>query len=233
MNKTEARQMMMKHLMPSIEKFGYKEKKGGAEFEIDRKIQYGLDRIVGGFSDYNPVQKIVFSVLKRDNRILDILTRLVKEGVVLSVPISKTTGTIGFGYESLNEIQTIGILPEMSNEDEVATAVSSMVDFLVGTAFPLLDRFNDLKEIDKEINGVAPWRTDWQQPYTFGLLFNEIRLIVARLTGNPNYYELIDFTYRSIEELSAESGYPFTYDRNDLSKSLPGLIKLLETVEPI
>ena len=108
-----------------------------------------------------------------------------------------------------------------------------MTSFLVDTAFPIMDKFSDLREIDKVINGNDPWTTDWQMPYAFGGNFYEKRLIIAKLAGNPNFDDLVDFNYRTLEKLSAENGYPFTYNRSDLSKPLPALIQILQDVKPL
>ncbi len=233
MTKTEARGLMMKYLIPQIQQYGFKERKGGSEFQIIRKTKGGEDIINGGFTDYNPVQQIIYSFYKRDKHILAILKSLEEKGITLSPPVSKHTGTIGFSYKTINHLDNYSYLPEMETEADVEKCVGMMLEFIEGTALPLLDKFEDLREIDKVINGNEPWTTDWKKPYSFGTYFNFIRLIVAKLAGNVNYNYLIDFTYNSIEWHSKEDGSPFTYDRSDLTKPLPALIKLLEDVKSL
>lgn len=233
MNKTEARALMMKHLLPKIEKYGYKEKKGGSEFQIVRKVDSGEDIINGGFTDYNPEQQIIYNFYKKHKSILSVLKLLEGSGISLSPPISKHTGTIGFSYGQINNLDKIGYLPFMATEADVEKCVGIMVEFMETTAFPLLDKFEDLREIDKIINGEQPWETDWKEAYSFGTYFNFIRLIVAKLSGNVKYEYLVEFTYTTLEKRSMETGNPFVYDRHDITKPLPALIKLLEDVESI
>ncbi|TXJ25451.1 MAG: hypothetical protein E6Q24_14300 [Chitinophagaceae bacterium] len=232
MNTKEAKELMLKYLIPQIERYGFKPPGKGSEFEIKRKVKSGEDVIVGGFTDYNPIQKIIFSFSKRHKSIIDILKVLEVKGVKLSPPISKHTGTIGSSYRLLHDLNTSEYLPEMQTEADVEKCVNLMLEFLEGTAFPLLDKFEDLREIDKIINGNEPWITDVGQSYTFGAYFNFSRLIIAKLCGNPRYDALIELTYSKLERISAESGNSF-HGRDDLSKPIPALIKILKDVEPI
>lgn len=233
MTKTEARQLLMKHLLPRIEQFGFKERGKSSEFEIVRKTANGEDIIGGGFTDYFPVQRIIYGTGKCDKRIINILLELQKAGIALSPPVNKKTTTFSVSYETQNHLNYVGYLPDMETETDVVKCVGMMVDFLEGTAFPLLDKFEDLREIDQLINGPEPWDTDWQKPYRFGGNFAEKRIIIAKLSGNANFQELVDFTYKALERLSAESGHPFVYDRANLSKPLPALIELLKDIKPL
>jgi hypothetical protein len=233
MNKKEAKQLLMKFLMPEIEKFGFKEKKSGVEWSIGRKTEFGEDLIVGGFTDYNPSQQILFSLSKRDKRIFDILLSIEKYGISLPLPISKHLGTIGFSYETLTGLNRHGYLPDMLNEEDVKKCVDTMLTFLRETAFPLLDRFNDLHEIDSIINGDSPWQTDWHKPYAFSTYFDYTRLIIAKLVDNPKYDMLVDFTLQSIKEIGLAYGYSREVDPNDLTKPLPVLLQILKEVKPL
>ncbi len=233
MNKTEALQLMLKYLMPRIEPYGFKSPGKGTEFQIKRKTKNGEDRITGGFTDYNPVQQIIYGAGKRDLRILNILNDLQAKGIMLSPPISRYTGTLGVSYEALHQLNYIGYLPHMETEADVEKCVKMMFKFLEETAVPLLDKFEDLRELDQVINGDDPWPTDSNESYRFGGNFFEKRVIIAKLANNPNYESLIDFTYRAAERLSTENGYPFVYDRNDLTKPLPALVHLLRDVKPL
>jgi hypothetical protein len=205
----------------------------GSEFSIVRKRPYGEDSIGGGFTDFNPIQKIIYGAGKRDFRINNFLLQLQEKDILLSPPVKKNSLTLGISYERMNGLNYTGYLPEMKTEADVEKCVNLMLEFLEGTAFPLLDKFEDLRELDKMINGNAPWDTDIQKPYTFVGNFAEKRLIVAKLSGNPNFNVLVDFTFISLERLSAEAGHRFVYDRNDVSKPLPALIEILKDVEPI
>jgi DNA helicase HerA-like ATPase len=231
MNKKEAKDLLMKFLMPELSAYGFRERKIGAEWALTRKTEYGEDGIVGGFSDYNPVQRVIYSLYKKDKRILNILLNVQKPGVVLPLPITKYIGTIGFSYESLHGINQHGYLPDMVSEDDVKKNAEAMVIFLKETGIPLLDKFNNLHEIDQIINGDQPWRTDWQKPYTFSTYFDYIRLIVAKLAGNPKLESLINFTFKSIKEIGLENGYDREIDPKDLTKPFSLLVYTLQNVD--
>jgi len=232
MNTAEAKQLMLKYLMPKIESRGFKTPGKSSEFQIKRKTKNGEDVISGGFTDFNPVQKIVYGAGKRDKRIIDILLQIQEKGITLSPPINKNSSTLGISYERIHKLNYIGYLPEMETEADVEKCVNMMLEFLEGTAFPMLDKFEDLREIDRIINGDEPWDTDWEKSFLLGAYFNFSRLVIARLSGNEKYEDLIEFTYSTLERRSKESGHPFTYDREDMNKPLPALIKVLEDIKP-
>ena len=234
MKKIEAKQLMMKYLMPSIEKYGYKEKKSrSSDFEIFRKTLGGRDVIGGGINDYNPIQKIVYGTGKINDSINKILLSLQDTGVFLSPPVRKDSGFIYISYSIIHKLDITSYLPDMLTELVVEKCVSMMLEFLEDTAFPLLDRFEDLREIDKIINGENPWESDLDKPYSFGAYFYFIRLIIAKLSRNDKFDWLVDFTYTTLERRSAENGNSFINNRKDLSKPLPALITMLEDVKPI
>lgn len=233
MTKTEARQLMMKYLMPRIEQYGFKERGKGTEFEIVKKTKNGEDIISGGFTDYNPRQQIVYGIGKVNSKVAEILVTLQNQGIQLSPPANKKARLISFSYRLLNNLTDHNHMPIMETEKDVENCVAMMADFIEDTAIPLLDKFEDLREIDRMVNGDEPWETDAQRPYRFGTYFNFNRLIIAKLSGNVNYNTLIDFTYSTLEKSAIENGHNYVYDRNDLTKPLPALIKLLETVEPL
>ena len=234
MNKSEAKQLMSKYLLPFIEKHGYKERKGrNTDFEFIKKTANGQDIIIGGFTDYNPVQQIIYSLSKKNNIVHEIFLKLQGSGITLSPPLGKNTVLLGVSYSSINNLNTLAYLPHMETEADVIKCVGIMIDFMEVTGFPIMEKFEDLREIDMVINGEKAWTTDWQMQYSFGAYFNFYRLIIARLCANANYYGLIEFTYSTLEKRAAENGSQFDYNRNDLSKPLPALIKLLEDVKPI
>jgi hypothetical protein len=193
MNKAEAKQLMTKYLLPEIEKYGYEERKGkGSDFNFVKKTLTGEDLIVGGFTDYNPMQKIVYSFMKRQKAILDILLQLQKNGVKLAPEIGKNTATIGFSYPTIHGILKDSVMPNMQTEAEVQECVASMIGFMKETAFPLLDTFEDLREIDRIINGEVPWTSDYPQPYRFGGSFPLKRLIIAKLAALGSYDRILE-----------------------------------------
>ena len=141
---------------------------------------------------------------------------------------------MSFGYGGLvlgKHIDTY--LPECSNEKDIVRSVKEIIDFTTTHALPLLEKTNDVKFLDAEINGSEFWESDWQKKFNLGGNFDIKRLIIAKLVGNPNFDEIVDKNYKAIEKASAESGYPFTYDRNDLTMPVPSVLEMLKNIEAI
>jgi hypothetical protein len=120
MTVVETRQLMAKYLLPSIVPFGFSEKKGKSpDFEFVRKTSTGEDVILGGFTDYNPVQQIIYSLSIRNKHVNEILLKLQDTGIKLIPKIAKATDTIGFSYSSLNGLNHFDYLPDIRREDDV------------------------------------------------------------------------------------------------------------------
>ena len=231
MNKSEAKELMTKHLLPIIKKYGYQEKKiRSSDFSFVRNTPMGVDEIMGGFNDYNPVQKILYSLQKCYTPVNDILLLLQAGGITLNPKVTKNSATIGFSYSTLNDIRKDTYLPEMQTEEEVLSNVNMMVAFFEGTAFPLLDKFEDLREIDRIINGEDLWTTDWLKPYRFGLYFYLNRLIIARLAGLGNYDRVLEFLRKEYgSHVNDKDGSAF----RAILHEIEALNKLLADVKPL
>jgi len=223
--------LMTKHLLPAIEKFGYAERKlRSSDFNFVKKTAMGEDLIVGGFTDYNPLQKIVYSFMKRQKAILDILLQLQKNCVMFTPEIGKNTATIGFSYPTIHGILKDSVMPNMQTEAEVQECVTSMIGFMKETAFPLLDKFEDLRELDRIINSEVPWTSDYPQPYRFGGSFHLKRLIIAKLAGLGTYDLILDFTRKDFtSQFDGQYGQSF---RKALVE-VEALDKLLADVKPL
>lgn len=234
MNKQEAKEFVIKHINSFFEIHDFKlQKKADSSVIYQRKTNFGIDGFASGTVDYNPVQKIRYSFYKRINSIEEI-TNIVNQRIKLSPPIDKNTISFAFGYGGLvlgKHVDTY--LPECSNEEDIIKSVSEIIDFTNTHAFPLLEKSNDIKFLDAEINDNDFWETDWQQKFNLGGNFDIKRLIIAKLAGNPNFDEIIDKNYKAIEKASEESGYPFTYDRNDLSMPVPSVLEILKDIKPL
>jgi hypothetical protein len=102
------------------------------------------------------------------------------------------SSTLNFSFESINGLQTSRYLPDIREEADVQVNTDLIIDFMKSTALPLLERFNDIREIDKEINGYVFWENDWRKPFQVGS-FAFHRLIIAYLCGNSNFEKLYNY----------------------------------------
>ena len=222
---------MTKYLLPAIERRGYAERKlKSSDFNFVKKTATGEDVIVGGFTDFNPRQKIIYSFMKRHKTILAILLQLQKNGAKLTPPIGKNTGTIGFSYCTIHDIRKDTELTTMQTEEEVKQRVGSMVSFMEETAFPLMDKFEDLREQDRIINGEDPWQMDGLKPYPLGGNFHLKRLIIARLAGLGSYERILDFVREDYtSRFNGEYGHSFRVALDEVEE----LNRVLAGVKPL
>lgn len=232
MKKTEAKELTIKYIDSFFNEFGFtliKTKNSTVLYE--QKQTKVIDGFASGTLDYNPVQIIRYSVFKRIHAIEEITAKL-GEKIKLSPPISDETNTIAFSYETLNGINKQTTLPDMKTEEDLIGCVETIKTFMRETAIPLLDRFNDLREIDKEINGDEPWETDWKQKFNLGGNFRYKRLIIAKLANSPNYDRLVEHEFAFLSKLAQEKGVTLP-DRNDTNWPLVYVINFLKDISPL
>jgi hypothetical protein len=100
--------------------------------------------------------------------------------------------------------------------------------------FPLLSRFEDLREIDKVINNLDDlWYDDWMKPFDLGGNFYVKRFIIAKLSGNPRYEELADRVFDMIDKKMEEQGRDERADRVSLNKPIPYTVHFLKDIKPL
>lgn len=232
MKKTEAKELTIKYIDSFFKEFDFKLiKTTNSDVVYERKKEGGFDGFVSGTLDYNPIQIIAYSVYKRINAVEEISAKL-GEKIRLSPSINDETNTIAFGYETLNGINKQTTLPDMKTEEDLMSCVETIKTFMRETAIPLLDRFNDLREIDKEINGDEPWETDWKQKINLGGNFRYKRLIIAKLANSPNYDRLVEHEFAFLSKLAQEKGVTLP-DRNDTNWPLVYVINFLKDISPL
>jgi hypothetical protein len=105
-----------------------------------------------------------------------------------------------------------------------------MTDFLLNSAVPIVNKLNDLREIDKVINGDKPWKTDWQMPYAFGGNFHLKRLIIAKLSGLGNYERIMSLVR---EDFTSHFDSKYADDYKKALADVEALDKILKEVKPL
>lgn len=193
-----------------------------------KEYDLGRDVITFGMYNYAISHQIFYHYGKFFNSIEQVVKQ-VNDKIKLTPPYSKELyyTTLSFGYESLNGVNKSAYLPFVENEEQVKNCIDEIIAFSKTQAFPLLDKMNDLYFLNKEINGTDFWESSWQKKYALSN-FDIKRLIIAKLAGSPNFDEIVDKNYKAIEKASAENGYPFIYDRNDLNKPIPHVLEILK-----
>lgn len=189
----EARELTLKYLAPVVRQYGFNIKLSATQqAKIERKTVHGTDILAFEMLNYAPSFQIRYAFCKIDTRINNIMIDF--QGKVRTPLLEdKRTWFIFFSWNTLNKPTETAYLPLMQTEEEVQKCVSLMHSFMEDAAMPLLSRFEDLREVDRVINGDQPWETDWHKPYVLGGNFYLKRLIISRLAGLGSYDRMYRF----------------------------------------
>lgn len=233
MTGTEAKALIIKNATPYFEQKGWKLKKvrWNEAIFVNKKNEY-FDIIGISTTDYNPEQLIGYGLGKRIEAVEAVMKKI-ESKTPFDLPLKSDDTTLNIldkGDSLKREDKSY-----CTSEEDVIYNLGKIFNYLDEHALPLLEKFNDLREIDNLINGEGEkfWDSDWKKPFNLAGRFDTRRLITAKLSGRKDFDELIDKVYESIEAESAKNGYPFTYDRTDLTKKLPYTIHLLKNVKSL
>jgi hypothetical protein len=238
MKALEVKDKLIEYIMQYLEPKGFKyKKKNSSEFEIvQRKDKNGFNRISGGFANFSPVFRIDpigFGI--RHSNIADILDR-VNELIPLTPSYSKDRGTFNF----LADVEYTGSKPEIlswneefSTDEGLRKQVYKVIEFLENGGMKAFDKYQDLREVDRIFNDLENfWDRVTPIGYSLGGFDNLTRLIVAKLSGNPHYEEVVNKSYELLDKIRAEKGLE-PFDRSDLTKPAPYTVHLLKDIKPL
>ncbi len=239
MNKRETEAHIVKYLDAYLTARGFKHRKSNREeIEYIRKIDrnnfdsFGLSTI-----NYYDSHKLRFGFGKRIGVVEDIMAEINKAVPFTNPPYDKKTTTLGFGYNSYNGLNKDGCFGYMETEQHVKDNVKKVIDFTEQHALPLLEKFNDLREIDKRINGEGEnfWATTSTvggiKPFNLGGRFVFRRIIIAKLSGRDDYEEFIQKIKDNANKIAKENNR--VIDWNDLSLGVPYTIEYLKNIKPL
>ena len=197
MNKREAKEYTHKYIKDQFKTAGFVERKmSNTDVHYVRKTIAGKDGMYLHFKDYNPLQVTAYYFYKK----IDVVNEILKEiyrCMPLRLPITKDTHSLTFDYVSLKQYRVNGsyndtYLQRMQTEEDVKAACARIIEFLEEDALPTLDKFNDLREIDKIINGDNFWFDDWQREFGLGGNFHLKRIIIPYLTKNKDFESIVE-----------------------------------------
>ena len=232
MTKKEAKQYTLKYIADIFISNGFTEKKkSSSDIEFKRKTETGEDGMYLHYKDYNPKQITAYYFYKRIKAVDDIVKEIGKH-LTLSPPITKETHTVTFDYISLKQYRVNGsyndtYLPSMQTEEDVKVACGRIIEFLEEDALPLLDKFNDLREIDKIINGDNFWFTDWQREFGLGGNFHLKRIIIPYLTKNKDLESIIE---RQLADVRSKFDDEYGWSSKEVEKEILFLVDYLKTL---
>lgn len=193
LNKSQSKVFAYEYLNDFFETNDYKIKKSkNSDLEYIQITQTGRIQFILGFLNSIPGTRINYALYYRNNFIENFLDSILIQ-INKDYKVDENTHTIGLDYSTYYNISTNNYMPEMVSEADVKKCCDLVIDFMSKIAFPLLQKFEDIKELDREINGEDFWKTDWQMPFSLGLDFPIKRIIIAKIAQNENLNKLINF----------------------------------------
>ncbi len=215
-----------------------KTKKTARGFAYKKPIENGYIGFGLGIIGYDDDFRLRFSVHKQDLRIEEICNHVLKNTdnqLPIKPEIDEESVSLATTYDSDGTNNYDHRFPLCKNEIDVKNECQEIKKFLDTRAFPFFTEMSDLRKLDKIINEDNFWYDDWMSPFGFSLGGNFWikRLIVAKLSGNKNFAEIVDKQYKLIEKASLDNGSPFTYDRNDLTREIPYTVEYLKNIKPL
>lgn len=180
----------------------------------------------------NVILRIELMVHKRIFIIEELIEKISKAHILNPMP-DKLHSSFIINSEKINNINGKTKFDDTGIEFVSITDAIALVKLYVDEiGIPMLNRYEDIREIDKEINGVNFWeRDDFQKPFYLGGNFAVKRLIIAKLSGRKDYEQFIEHLFNKIETNYTKNG--IVYDRNDLNNIIAYTVNFLKIVEPL
>jgi len=212
MNKSEAYSGVVSRLRDIFLERGFEPSKNKISAFV-KKTDYGYQRFFIEILDYNPKQKIEFgSCIKHDK--IETIIELIDQKFNLR-GFSKVRDTTAWGYPySLGSSVNKCFVTKEEDFERCIEFINKHLDKYIS---PFYESFCDIRNIDKEINGIDFWKTDWQMPYGLAGLFPFKRTIIAHLCANPRIDDIKAYhmktwnTLPDCEQLLLAYDYLFEY----------------------
>lgn len=197
---------------------------------INPKQNY-LDFIGISTTDYNPEQLIGFGIGKRIEAVEEIMVKVNEKIPLSNPPYQKDEPTL-YLLDKGNSLKRED-KSYCTTEEDVVYNLNKIYDYLDNQALPLLEKFNDLREIDRLINGEGEnfWEIDWKKPFNLAGRFVYRRVIIARLSGRNDYNEFIEKIKDIANQRAKENNN--VIDWSDKTIPMIYLLEYLDNIEPI
>lgn len=190
LNNTQAKEFTIKYLNDFMESKNFLLKKTqNTNIQYTRKTKNGFDALYISFLDSFPGKEINYMLFKRINKVELILDDILK-AVEPNRKRDKNEITIATNYAMTNGLKHNRYMPKMVNELDVNNSCDLLIQYLSNTEMTLIERFEDIEELDKEINGDNFWEDDSFKPFDTRGDFYFKRIIIAKLTNNPLFEDL-------------------------------------------
>lgn len=238
MNKKEVIEIVNDNFFEFIQEFDFelvKKGKNGYDLWYQRKFENGFQNMLINVLCYGSKYILEFGFGTNYDMVEDVLNTY-NENAKNKINFSrgeKSNSIISFTYPRVtgnekNEITNLG------NEtfDDIKDQVKFIKLFCLETALPLLDKFQDLRNLNTLMNGEDFWIDPNEIKYSVNNLYI-VRLIIAKLAGNLDYEEVKLKTIKAMGELVAKNGHEYVHDETDFNKPLALIIHILKDIQPI
>ena len=191
MNGTQAKKIMVSYGSPIFEELGYFHKKSrDTEALFIKKNETGFEDIGISTLNYSPEVMLRFGTGKR----LDVVENVLKElstVVEIKETLLKKDATT---FNIIDKQRLYLTLDGVDTEAGVEESMDLIIDYMKTYAIPMFDKFEDLREINKIINGEGEffWKDDYANTIPFNLAhdFDSRRLIIGRLCLNDEDFKI-------------------------------------------
>jgi hypothetical protein len=166
--------------------------------------------------------------------IIEKILNEINEKFSLKFRITDETKTLYYSGENyLTKQLQLGEVNGKENEQGVIESTKIIIEHIENEVLPAFDLFDDIREIDKRINGEGE---NWGEQKDFSLGYYEAvrRFIIARLCkSEEDFEEFCNKRYQEIDENLAKINKP-KFNRNDKNEWVNlTIIYLKENVEPL
>lgn len=233
MNKKEVREIIINNTEEYFLKYGVKLVKSMKQFVEYEKLNPNVsgDKIYISILG-NAILRLELMVHKRIFIIENIVEKISKTHILNPMP-TKSHSSFIINSEKINTLNGKMKFDETGVEFVIITdAIEHIKMYIDEIGIPMLNKYEDIREIDKEINGENLWEhDDFQKPFYLGGNFAVKRLIIAKLSGRKDYEQFIERIFNKIEVNYTKEG--LVYDRTDLSNVIAYTVNLLKNVNAI
>ena len=178
--------------------YGYKPDKGHDCFK--KRTGLGCCYIAFGIVDYNPEQRISFSVSVRHNQVEKICNRYLETRPNwASNSITLMENINGPGQKKSGK----HLFYSVTNMDDMHQMLIEVLPEIKTKGFEFLDKYSSLDEVERKINDI-----DRHNRIFFSNHFAFRSLVVAKLCNRKNFEELVTYYQAEFERLPDKFLYP-------------------------
>lgn len=229
---TTGKELILPLILPYFEKIGFVYKKTrNKDINLHRKTKSGKDLVYISSHNYSPGIYFYISFQKSIDQIEDI-SDVFKDSMGIEKLHRYTISMIAWSPDRLGHM----IMPYCTNERLVKETADIILDRCERIYLPILDKYDDIFELDNLLNGENMWWDDvgLDRSKIFDMQgFYYKRFIVARLAGRKNIQEVFDYSKATFEDFAKNENWDDEYKIYDNDGWFDKIMEILKDVEPL